>query len=66
MAKLANKTLQTFRFYISAIEYFNKNTSHFIYVIDMKLTAESIMNNLNQVVTDSEEKKLRKKNKWVV
>ena len=63
---IADETLQALGFHISATGYFEEGSPRFTDVTDLELTAEpAVMNNPGQVVTDSEEKVVKKKNKCV-
>lgn len=64
---IANKTLHVLSFYISATEYLKEEISCFIDVNDLELTAKlAVIDNPGQVISDYEEKVLKKKNKCVV
>ena len=64
MDDLANKIFQTLGFYISTIWYLQGRFLRFIDVTDLELNANlTIVDSPGQVVTDSEEEVLKKKNK---
>ena len=64
MDDIADKILRALGFQISATGYLEEGSPHFIDVTDLVLTAESaVVDNLGQVVTDSEEEVVKKKNK---
>lgn len=61
---LADKTLQALGFHISAIGYLEKEFPRFKDVTNLELTAElAMVDNASQIVTDSKEKLVKKKNK---
>ena len=61
---IADKTLRAFGFHISAIRYLEKESLYFINITDLELTAKpAVVDNPSQVVTDFEEKMVKKKNK---
>lgn len=63
MDDIADKTLQALGFHIFATGYLEKESSRFIDVTDLELTAKpDVLDNPNQVITDSKEKMVKKKN----
>lgn len=67
MNNLANKSLRSLGFHISATEYLKQSSPHFTDFTNFELIAElTVVNNLSQVVTDLKEKLMKKKNKLVV
>lgn len=57
MVEIIDEILQTFRFYISIIEYLDKGISYFINITNApNLIAKSVINNFGQVVIDFEKK----------
>ena len=61
---IADKILQALVFHISATGYLEKGSLRFIDITDLELTAKpAVVNNLGQVVMDSGEKMVKKKNK---
>lgn len=64
---IADKILQALGFHIFAIEYLEEGSPYFINITDLNLTAEpTIIDNLGQVVINSKEKIVKKKNKYAV
>ena len=62
---IADKTLQTLCFHIFATGYLKKGFLHFTDITDLELTTEpAVIDNLSQVVTFSEEKVVKKQNKY--
>ena len=61
---IADKTLRAYGFHICATRYLEKRFPHFTDVTDLELTAEpAVIDNFDQIVTDSEEEVIMKKNK---
>lgn len=61
---IENETPQALGFYISATRYLEEGSSCFTDITDLELTTKPAMvDNLSQVVTDSEEEVVKKKNK---
>ena len=61
---IVDKTLRALGFHISATRYFEEGSPRFINVIDLELTTKpAVVDNPGQVVTDSEEEVVKKKNK---
>ena len=66
MDNIRDKTLRALGFYISATGYLEEESSRFTDVTDLELTTKpTVVDNPGQVVTDSEEKVVKKKNKRV-
>lgn len=64
---LADKALRTLGFYIIATEYLEERFPRFINVTDLELIAKPVMiDNPGQVVTESDEELIKKKNKYTV
>lgn len=64
---LANEIFQTLSFHISVTEYLKEKSLRFTNVTDLKLSVKPVViNNLGQVVIDSKEKVVEKKNKYTV
>lgn len=64
MNNLADETLQALSFHISTTRYLKEGFPCFIDISDLELTAKPVvMDNPGQVVTDSEEEMVKKKNK---
>ena len=60
---IADGTLRTFSFHISATQYLEEEFPRFKDILDLELTTKPAMvNNLGQIVMDSEEKVVKKKN----
>lgn len=65
MNAIADEIFQTLGFYISATRYLEKKSLHFTDITDLELTTKLVMfGNLGQVVTDSKEEVVKKKNKY--
>lgn len=63
---IANETLLALGFLIFAIEYLEKMFLYFTNIINLELTANSVMvKNLGQVVTDFKKEMVKKKNKYM-
>lgn len=61
---LADKTLQTLGFHISATRYLEEGSLYFTNITDLKLTVKpAVIDNPGWVITDSEKKVVKKKNK---
>ena len=60
---IANETLQALGFHISAIRYLKERSPYFTDITDLQLTVKpAIVDNSGQVVMDSEEEVVKKKN----
>ena len=61
---LVDETLRALGFHISATEYLEERSSRFTEVIDLELTSKpAVVDNPGQIVTDSKEEVVKKKNK---
>lgn len=64
---IADKTLQALGFHISTTGYLKEGSPHFIVVTDLELIAERVVvDNLGQVITESEEEVVKNKNKRTI
>lgn len=61
MNAIANKTLQTLDFHISATRYFEEGFLHFTDINNLELTAILVVDNPGQVVTDPKKEVVKKK-----
>lgn len=61
MNVIIDKTLWIFDFCISITNYFEKKISHFINVSNIDLSTELLIDNLNHIITNSEEKVIKEK-----
>lgn len=63
IVETVDKILQAFRFHIFATEYLEKRALYFTDIIDLsEFIAKPVINNLGQIVTNSKEEELKKKN----